>query len=62
MSRHEPTKDWFKSSYSASNSSCVEVRFGEAAVHVRDSKQRAADPQLDFGGAQWDAFLSTVRS
>jgi hypothetical protein len=52
---------WFKSSFSASNSSCVEVRFDRAAVQVRDSKDVLPGPLLKFGTPSWAAFLRDLR-
>jgi len=50
---------WFKSS--ASNpDTCVEVRFVENAVQVRDSKNPDG-PILTFTNREWAAFLAGVR-
>lgn len=50
---------WFKSS--ASNpDSCVEVRFIENAVQIRDSKNPDG-PTLSFTNREWAAFLTGVR-
>jgi hypothetical protein len=53
---------WFKSSYSSEEGGeCVEVAFGDNAVHVRDSKQTALDgPALKVSSAAWTALLETV--
>ncbi|HEU5472819.1 MAG TPA: DUF397 domain-containing protein [Actinophytocola sp.] len=54
---HRDSTGWFKSTASvAGNDTCVEVRFGTAAVGVRDSKNPA-------GGAFWvrpDAWRSFI--
>lgn len=47
---------WFKSSRSADNPSCVEVRFAVGATDVRDSKDPAG-PVLSFSRAAWAQFL-----
>ena len=52
---------WFKSSYSSSTGTCVEVRFDTGRVSIRDSKNRrdtAGDPILTISPAQWSALLS----
>jgi hypothetical protein len=50
-------RPWFKSSYSNSSVSCVEVRFDGDAVLVRDSKNRAHGPTLAVTTTEWAAFL-----
>jgi Domain of unknown function (DUF397) len=50
---------WFKSSASDPDS-CVEVRFIENAVQVRDSKDPEG-PVLTFTDREWEAFLAGVR-
>ncbi len=52
---------WRKSSYSGLESNCVEVGGAPGLVGVRDSKD-AEGPVLEFGRAQWSAFVTTVRS
>lgn len=53
---------WFKSSYSGSQSACVEVAWlGPVGVGVRDSKNPSG-PALVFAPSQWDGFMSAVRS
>lgn len=51
---------WIKSSRSADNQQCVEVRFA-GAVGVRDSKDRSG-PTLDVDAGAWRAFVTTVRA
>nr|WP_219910790.1 DUF397 domain-containing protein [Saccharothrix carnea] len=49
--------DWFKSSRSAENPACVEVRFVPEAIDVRDSKHPAG-PVLSFPRSAWAKFVS----
>ncbi|GAA1912278.1 DUF397 domain-containing protein [Streptomyces sodiiphilus] len=54
------TTDWIKSSHSAGNGACVEVRSPEAgALAVRDSK-KPAGPRLGFPAAAWSRFVGAV--
>ena len=54
------TGTWTKSSYSAGNGACVEVRSTVvAALAVRDSKV-AAGPTLAFPSDSWNAFVTEV--
>ncbi len=53
---------WRKSTYSFSNSNCVEVREDPSGtVAVRDSKDPGG-PVLAFTRAGWDAFIKGVKS
>ncbi|MFD4033985.1 DUF397 domain-containing protein [Streptomyces sp. NPDC058637] len=58
--KHDKLSEWTKSSHSAVNGDCVEVKTaGHNAVAVRDSK----DPHtgiLGFAADSWSAFLSDV--
>ena len=56
-----PDRDWFKSSRSSSNASCVEVRFAGDSVGVRDSKDRNG-PTLAFDAAGWTTFLTALKA
>jgi hypothetical protein len=52
--------EWFKSSFSASGSQCVEVAWlSEGGVGVRDSKNPTG-PALIFTPGEWDAFTAGV--
>ncbi|MEU1251981.1 DUF397 domain-containing protein [Streptomyces chartreusis] len=55
-----PTLKWFKSSYSSNEGpECVEVAISpaDAAVHVRDSKDKDG-AQLTFTGRSWAEFVA----
>jgi hypothetical protein len=52
---------WFKSSRSGTQTNCVEVAFGVAAVGVRDSKDREG-PVLVLDPAAWRAFTASLRA
>ena len=55
-----PASEWRKSSYSAGANGCVEIRWPEDGVAVRDSKNPAG-PVLSFSTADWRAFLTPDR-
>lgn len=48
---------WFKSTYSGTDSNCVEVVHAPGVIGVRDSKDPCG-PVLVFGPAAWYAFLA----
>ncbi|WP_280381116.1 DUF397 domain-containing protein [Nocardia wallacei] len=51
---------WFKSSFSASGSQCVEVAWlSDGNVGVRDSKNPTS-PALTFTPNEWDSFTRSV--
>lgn len=49
-------RGWFKSSFSDDNEGCVQVRFTDGEVQVRDSKN-ITGPVLVFDRVEWDAFM-----
>ncbi|MCX4550303.1 DUF397 domain-containing protein [Streptomyces sp. NBC_01387] len=52
--------NWIKSSYSAGNGACVEVKSPSVqAISVRDSKVTAG-PRIDFAPGSWTAFVTDV--
>ncbi|MET8871398.1 DUF397 domain-containing protein [Nocardia sp. NPDC004604] len=52
---------WFKSSYSGSQTDCVEVAWlAGGVVGVRDSKNPTG-PALVFTPSEWDAFAEGVQ-
>jgi Domain of unknown function (DUF397) len=54
--------EWFKSSYSGQNGSCVEARFrADGDVDLRDSKDPEG-PSYTFPAAAWTAFVAAVKS
>ncbi|MEV5818685.1 DUF397 domain-containing protein [Micromonospora haikouensis] len=59
--RPTPDRGWFKSSRSANNAACVEVRFVGGAVDVRDTKDRTG-PALAFDGGSWSSFLAALKA
>ncbi|MBE8523065.1 DUF397 domain-containing protein [Amycolatopsis sp. H6(2020)] len=60
--RHQahPHTGWFKSSFSPSQSGCVEVRFTSTTVQVRDTKDHGAGPVLSVDIAAWPGFIAEV--
>jgi hypothetical protein len=50
---------WRKSSRSAGNGNCVEVRFGSGTVAVRDSKDPDG-PILEFEVGSWRDFVDSA--
>jgi hypothetical protein len=59
--RPTPDRGWFKSSRSSDNAACVEVRFVDGAVDVRDTKDRSG-PTLAFAGGSWSRFLTGLKA
>ncbi|MDQ0991457.1 DUF397 domain-containing protein [Streptomyces sp. V3I7] len=56
------TETWTKSSYSAGNGACVEVRSSETAeLAVRDSKVPEG-PALAFPADAWNTFVASVKA
>ena len=48
-------KGWFKSSFSQSSQSCVEVLFADGVAQVRSSRDPGG-PVLVFDRGEWEAF------
>jgi Domain of unknown function (DUF397). len=66
VSKHYPNADatgfdWFKSSYSSGDQSCVEVAKVPGVVPVRDSKIPQG-PALAFAPGTWSQFIGPVRN
>ncbi|MFG2886854.1 DUF397 domain-containing protein [Streptomyces sp. NPDC048297] len=56
------SETWMKSSYSAGNGACVEVKSPAATeLAVRDSKV-VEGPTLAFPAEAWNAFVSSVKA
>lgn len=52
---------WFKSSFSNGSGTCVEVRFHDDLVSVRDSKDRRPDqPTITITANEWRRFLDSL--
>lgn len=51
---------WFTSSFTGHEPSCVEVYFNGETVKVRDTKDRDGGT-LEFTRKEWTAFVSGVR-
>ncbi|MFH8840824.1 DUF397 domain-containing protein [Streptomyces sp. NPDC017868] len=58
--RYDTLTDWTKSSYSAVNGDCVEVKAQEhLLIRVRDSKD-VSRPGLGFSPETWSEFILDV--
>ncbi|GGM40926.1 DUF397 domain-containing protein [Dactylosporangium sucinum] len=57
---HRSESDWFRSTRCA-HSACVEVRFVDGAVEVRDARS-PDDGTLRFATLDWAAFIHLVAS
>ncbi|MFI6227934.1 DUF397 domain-containing protein [Micromonospora echinospora] len=53
--------EWRTSSRSGGNGACVEVRYADHAIQVRDTRDRQG-PVLGFGPAQWIGFVEDVKA
>lgn len=59
--RVRPSESWFKSSFSNPNGNqCVEARFTQDSVRIRDSKQHGNGPVLEVPGQYWGTFQTDV--
>ncbi|MEV5539933.1 DUF397 domain-containing protein [Saccharopolyspora shandongensis] len=54
----KPTTGWFKSSFSNPSQACVEIRFADGLVQVRDSKDHGEGPVIDVPGREWPTVLA----
>lgn len=54
------TLSWFKSSYSAQETNCVEVAFAGGQTHVRDTKDRRGGTFACPSDA-WSAFVGVLK-
>ncbi|HEV8562080.1 MAG TPA: DUF397 domain-containing protein [Actinophytocola sp.] len=53
-----PREGWFTSSFSNGSQTCVEIKFTDATVLIRDTKDRG--PTISVTSAGWSAFVSTL--
>jgi len=53
--------NWFKSTRSSNDGSCVEVAFVDSLIAVRDSKNPDG-PKLIFTKKEWRAFLGGAKA
>lgn len=54
-------KDWFVSSHTAANNTCVQARIhADRTVDIRNSKNPEAG-MVSFTGEEWDVFLKGAR-
>lgn len=61
MKTIEKSEDGYYKSSSSKAAGCVEVRFADGRVAVRDSKNRQNQPMV-FDLVEWDAFIRGVKS
>jgi len=55
------SQEWKKSSRSGTNGGqCVEVRYRDGVIQVRDSRQREG-PVLTFTAKEWAAFVGGAK-
>lgn len=53
---------WRKAMASNNNGACVEARFADEQVQVRDSKAEGRGPILGFAPDAWAGFLAGIRA
>ena len=51
------TEQWKKSTKSGGGNGCVETRYVDGTIEVRDSKLGEQSPVLQFNRTEWAAFL-----
>ncbi|HEX3924339.1 MAG TPA: DUF397 domain-containing protein [Streptosporangiaceae bacterium] len=55
------SSEWYKSTFSNGQGSCVEVRASADSVAVRDTKDRGG-PSLGFTPDEWRAFIAGAKA
>ena len=53
--------EWIKSSRSAHEGDCVEMRRHDDGIEVRDTKDHGTGPTLRFTGAEFTAWLDGAK-
>jgi hypothetical protein len=61
MGRLSLGPQWRKSQRSQANGSCLEARFAEGVVEIRDTKDRSG-PTLSFVPEAWTDFIAALSS
>jgi hypothetical protein len=61
MSESSGELNWYKSSYSNGEGSCVEVAVTPGILHVRDSKVLNG-PIHSFNPSEWAVFVENVKA
>ena len=61
MKTNQKPEDGYYKSSSSKAAGCVEVKFADGQVAVRDSKNRQNQP-LVFNSIEWDAFIRGVKN
>lgn len=55
------SSEWQKSSRSAAQTDCVELRVQQGAVQIRDSKLGDASPILDLDASAYTALIADLK-
>jgi len=59
MTEHETQERWLKSSLCGPDAGCVEIRYTNGEVHIRNSR-RPLQGQVHFTMHEWGVFLGGV--
>lgn len=55
-------RDWFKSTHSGGDNTCVEVAFIDDHAWMRDTKDKGNGPTLVFTAAEWRSFIDGCKA